>query len=186
MKKAVRLSLGLCLIMLELVLAAPHLASPRLVLRFLPKDVYEAGKDHPSPPLPKRILCRLLLFRAGAYMVWAFGKMKEEIRKEKLPFGEAYKRLVTFLLVVKAFDIACLDQVLCMSTDYYQRCYPETRGCAGWKDRGWNSRNQALRLVLYPVLCAVQAYYFTKNTDGALRRRQREKRNEVWDHGRIH
>ena len=86
MKKAVRLSLGLCLIMLELVLAAPHLASPRLVLRFLPKDVYEAGKDHPAPPLPKRILCHLLLFRAGAYMVWAFGKMKRGDPEGKAAF----------------------------------------------------------------------------------------------------
>lgn len=166
MKKVLRLSMGVCLIMLELVLAAPHLTSPRLVLRFLPKDVYEAGKDHPAPPLPKRILCRLLLFRAGACIVWAFGKMKEEIRKEKLPFGEAYKRLVTFLLVVKAFDIACLDQILCMSTDYYQRCYPETRGCAGWKDRGWNSRNQALRLVLYPFFCGMLAFCITKKHPG--------------------
>ena len=32
-------------IMLAPVLIAPHLASPKLVLRFLPKDVYEAGKD---------------------------------------------------------------------------------------------------------------------------------------------
>lgn len=47
--------------MLALVLIAPHLASPKLVLRFLPKDVYEAGKDHPAPSLPKQILCLLLL-----------------------------------------------------------------------------------------------------------------------------
>ncbi|MGX8686628.1 MAG: hypothetical protein ACSW8K_02345 [bacterium] len=167
MKKAVRLSLGLCLIMLELVLAAPHLASPRLVLRFLPEDVYEAGKDHPAPALPRRILCHLFLFRAGAYMAWAFRKMKEEIQKRKLPFGEAYKRLVTFFLVIKAFDIICLDQILCMSTDYYQRCYPETRGCAGWKDRGRNSKNQALRLALYPVLCAVPASCITKKYPAA-------------------
>ena len=33
----------------------------QLVLRFLPKDVYEDGKDHPAPSLPKQILCLLLL-----------------------------------------------------------------------------------------------------------------------------
>ena len=55
-----------------------------------------------------------------------------------------------------------LDQILCMSTDYYQRCYPETRGCSGWKNRAWNNKNQAVRLVLYPILCAIQAYLFTK------------------------
>ena len=65
-------------------------------------------------------------------------------------------------MVVKAFDIICLDQILCMSTDYYQRCYPETRECAGWKDRGWNNKNQALTLVLFPAFCAAQAFSITK------------------------
>ena len=59
-------------IMLALVLIAPHLASPSLVLRFLPKDVYEAGKDHPAPSLPKQLLCHLLLAMAAVYIVWAY------------------------------------------------------------------------------------------------------------------
>ena len=122
MKRTVRLSLGMCFIMLALVLIAPHLASPKLVLRFLPKDVYEAGKDHPSPSLPKRLLCHLLLAMAAAYMVWAYKDVAEGIKRDRLSFGEAYKRLLAFLLEEKAFDIVCLDQILCMSTDYYQRC----------------------------------------------------------------
>ena len=65
-------------------------------------------------------------------------------------------------MVEKTFDIVCLDQILCMSTDYYQRCYHETRECSGWKNRAWNNKNQAVRLVLYPVFCAVPAYLFTK------------------------
>ena len=162
MKRTVKLSLGMSFIMLALVLIAPHLASPKLVLRFLPKDVYEAGKDHPSPSLPKRLLCHLLLAMAAAYMVWAYKDVAEGIKRDRLSFGEAYKRLLAFLLVEKAFDIVCLDQILCMSMDYYQRCYPETRGCSGWKNRAWNNKNQAVRLVLYPILCAIQAYLFTK------------------------
>jgi hypothetical protein len=51
MKRTVRLSLGLSFIMLALVLIAPHLASPELVLRFLPKDVYEAGETYTVPDL---------------------------------------------------------------------------------------------------------------------------------------
>ena len=50
MKRTVKLSLGFCIAMLTIALAAPHLSSPKLVLRFLPKDVYEAGKDHPVSP----------------------------------------------------------------------------------------------------------------------------------------
>ena len=143
MKRTVKLSLGMSFIMMAIALIAPYLASPKLVLRFLPKDVYEAGKDHPAPSLPKQLLCHLLLAMAAVYMV------------------RAYKD-VTGGLVEKTFDIVCLDQVLCMSTDYYQRFYPETKGCEGWKDRSWNNKNQAVRLVLYPIFCAVQAYLLTK------------------------
>ena len=146
-----------------LVLIAPHLAPPKLVLRFLPKDVYEAGKDHPVPSLPKQLLCQLLLVMAAVYMAWAYKDVADGVKKERLSFGEAYKRLLTFLLVEKTFDIVCLDQILCMSTDYYQRCYPETKGCSGWRNRSWNNKNQAARLVLYPVLCAAQAYILTRN-----------------------
>ena len=39
MKRTVRLSLGMSFIMLALVLIAPYLAPPKLVLRFLPKMV---------------------------------------------------------------------------------------------------------------------------------------------------
>ena len=163
MKRTMRLSLGMSFIMLVLVLIAPHLAPPKLVLRFLPKDVYEAGKDHPSPSLLEQLLCHLLLAMAVGYIVWAYQDVAGGIKRDRLSFGEAYKRLLAFLLVEKAFDIVCLDQILCMSTDYYQRCYPETKGCSGWKNRAWNNKNQAARLVLYPVLCVAQAYILTRD-----------------------
>ena len=161
MKRTVKLSLGMCLVMLILVMAAPALASPKLILRFLPKDVYKAGKDHPAPSPAKRLLCHILLILAAAYMVYAYKDIADDIKREKLTFFQAYKRLMAFLYIEKAFDIVCLDQILCMSLGYYQHFYPETKDCEGWKDRGWNNNNQAARLVLYPVLCAVQAYMLT-------------------------
>ena len=163
MKRTVQLSLGMCFAMLILALAAPNLAAPRLVLRFLPEDVYEAGKDHPVPTLPKRLLCHFLLALAVLYVVWAYKDISGEIRREKSSFGKAYKRLLAFIMIEKAFDIVCLDQILCMSTKYYQHFYPETKDCAGWKNRAWNNKNQAIRLVLYPVLCALQAYLMTRD-----------------------
>ena len=39
MKRTVKLSLGMSFIMMAIALISPHLASPKLVLRFLPKDV---------------------------------------------------------------------------------------------------------------------------------------------------
>ena len=143
MKRTVKLSLGFCIAMLTIALAAPHLSSPKLVLRFLTKDVYEAGKDYPAPSLPKRLLGHLLLVITAAYAVWAYRDISDGIGREKVSFKEAYKRLLAFLMIEKVFDITCLDQILCMSSGYYQRFYPETKECAGWKDRAWNNKNQA-------------------------------------------
>jgi hypothetical protein len=105
----------------------------------------------------------MMLAMAAGYIVWAYQDVAGGIKRDRLSFGEAYKRLLAFLLVEKTFDIVCLDQILCMSTDYYQRCYPETKGCSGWKNRAWNNKNQAARLVLYPVLCVAQAYILTRD-----------------------
>lgn len=146
-----------------LVVILPYLAPPKPVLRFLPKDVYEAGKDHPAPSRKKQLLGHLLTAAFGVFFVWTMKKNADEIRREKLGFGEAFKRLMAFLYVEKAFDIIVLDQFLCMTSGWYKRFYPETNDCEGWHNRGWNSRQQGARLLLYPIACAVQAYLLTSN-----------------------
>ena len=175
MKRTVKLSLGFCFAMLTVVLAIPHLSSPKLVLRFLPKDVYEAGKDHPAPSLPKRLLGHLLLVIMAAYVAWAYKDIVDGIRRDRASFKEAYKRLLTFLMIEKTFDIICLDQILCMSTGYFQRFYPETKECTGWKDRSWNNKNQAVRIILYPLLCAAQALLITRRGEKEARQIVRSK-----------
>lgn len=40
MKRTVKRSLGVSVLMTVLVLILPYLAPPKLVLRFLPKDIY--------------------------------------------------------------------------------------------------------------------------------------------------
>ena len=163
MKRTILSSLGMCAIMGALVLVLPFLAAPRLVLRFLPKDVYEAGKDHPAPSRKRQLLGHLLTAAFCGYITWAYKDNINRIKQEKLSFGQAFCRLMVFLLIEKAFDIAVLDQYLCMTSGYYKRFYPETAGCEGWHDRSWNSRQQGVRLLLYPVICTVQAYLLTRN-----------------------
>ena len=66
----------LCFIMLAYVLIVPHLASPKLVLRFLPEDVYEEGKDHPEPSLPRKLLGYMLLLMVAAYKKTSYMRTK--------------------------------------------------------------------------------------------------------------
>ena len=162
MKQTVKHSLMVSVMMSLLVIVLPCLAPPKLVLRFLPKDIYEAGKNHPAPSKKRQMLGHILTLLFLGYFIRCMKKNADEIRREDLSFGEAFKRLAAFLYVEKAFDIIVLDQFLCMTSSWYQRFYPETKDCAGWHNRGWNNRQQAARLLLYPIVCAVQAHLLTK------------------------
>ena len=167
MKRTIKQSLTISTLMGALVLTIPYLAPPKLVLRFLPKDIYEAGKDHPAPSKKKQLLGHLLTAAFCVYFTWAMKDTADRIKRERLGFTEAFKRLAVFMYIIKAFDIIALDQLLCMTSGYYKRFYPETKDCAGWHDRGWNNKKQGARLLLYPVICAAQAYFLTKKGEKA-------------------
>ena len=57
-------------------------------------------------------------------------------------------------------DIIVQDQWLVMTVGYFKRLYPETAGCTGWRDRGFNTRQQLARIVAYPFLCMLMAGLF--------------------------
>ena len=162
MNRIIKRSLKVSGAMALLVLILPYLAPPKFVLRFLPKDIYEAGKNHPAPSKKRQLFGHLLTAAFGGYFVWTMKKNADDIRREKLTFGEAFGRLMAFLYVEKAFDIIVLDRFLCMTSGWYKRFYPETKDCAGWHNRSWNNKQQAARLISYPLVCAVQAYLLTK------------------------
>ena len=59
-----------------------------------------------------------------------------------------------------AKDIVVQDQWLVMTVGYFKKIFPETAECAGWKDRGFNNKNQIIRIILYPFLCMLTAGIF--------------------------
>lgn len=162
MKQTIKRSLTVSALMGLLVLILPYLAPPKQVLKFLPKDIYEAGKTHPAPSKKRQLLGHILTLLFLGYFIRIMKQNADEIKQEGLGFGEAFKRLMAFLYVEKAFDIIVLDQFLCMTSGYYKRFYPETRDCKGWHNRSWNNKQQAARFLLYPIVCAVQAHLLTK------------------------
>ncbi len=72
--------------------------------------------------------------------------------------------LLRFLIMgigVKAFDIIGLDFFLLTKTHFFQHYLPETEGCAGWQDFGYNRKQQLRQCIMIPVCCAVMAWIFT-------------------------
>lgn len=69
-------------------------------------------------------------------------------------------RFIVLLYVMKIFDIVVQDQWLVMTVGYFKKIFPETAECEGWKNRGFNTRNQIIRIILYPFLCMLTAGIF--------------------------
>ena len=160
MIKAVVVALILCVIeMLVIVIASP-MAKSSVVLRFLPEDVREAAKDHVDPPKHKQMIAHCLL----AFFLLAMFAGVIYIGMDGVQSGIGYWsltfRFIVMLYVMKIFDIVVQDQWLVMTVGYFKKLFPETADCVGWKNRGFNNKNQIIRIILYPFLCMLTAGIF--------------------------
>lgn len=39
-----------------------------------------------------------------------------------------------------------------MTVGYFKKIFSETAECEGWKNRGFNNKNQIVRIIAYPFL----------------------------------
>lgn len=71
--------------------------------------------------------------------------------------------LIRFLIMfrgMKAFDIIGLDFFLLTKTRFFQHFFPETEGCAGWKNFGFNRRQQLRHCIAISFYCSALAGIF--------------------------
>ena len=160
MIKTIVIALAICLIEIFVIVVASPMAKPSLVLRFLPEDVRIAGQNHPEPPKSKQMIAHILL---GVFLISMLAGMiylgVDGIRSG-YGFWKLTLRFIVLLYVMKAFDIIVQDQWLVMTVGYFKKLYPETADCEGWKDRGFNNKNQLIRIVAYPFLCMLTSGIF--------------------------
>ena len=138
------------------------LPTARLAKNF-PEDVQERLRPRLEslPMSPKRMLgwIILALFVAGYLALFIIGGI--DGLKRDFTFGRFFLRFLTIGVVIKAFDILALDWFLLTKTHFFQHYFPETEGCAGWQDFGYNRRQQARQCVMIVLGSAVTAWIFT-------------------------
>ena len=160
MIKIVITALILCLIEMIVIVTASPMAKPSLVLRFLPEDVREAAKDHPEPAMHKQITAHILLAVFLLSILAGVIYIGTEGIKDGCGFLSLTGRFIVMLYIMKAFDIIVQDQWLVMTVGYFRKLYPETADCKGWKDRGFNNKNQIIRIIAYPFHSMIIAGVF--------------------------
>ena len=138
------------------------LPTARLAKNF-PEDVQEKLRPRLEglSMSPKRALgwIILVLFVAGYMALFVIGGI-DGLRRG-FTLWQFFLRFFTIGAVIKAFDILALDWFLLTKTHFFQHYFPETEGCAGWQDFGYNRRQQARQCVMIVLGSAVTAWIFT-------------------------
>lgn len=133
-----------------------------LLAKNFPEDVQEKLKPRLEslPMSPKRVLgwVILALFATGYLMLFVIGGI-DGLRRD-FTFWQFFLRFFIIGAVIKAFDILALDWFLLTKTHFFQHYFPETEGCAGWQDFGYNRRQQARQCVMIVLGSAVTAWIF--------------------------
>ena len=157
------LSLAGCVLLFLGIWGVTATLPTALLAKNFPKDVQEKLKPRLEglPMTPKRALgwIILALFVAGYLALFIIGGI-DGLRRG-FTFGRFFLRFFTIGAVIKAFDILALDWFLLTKTHFFQHYFPETEGCAGWQDFGYNRRQQARQCVMIVLGSAIAAWICT-------------------------
>ncbi len=151
------LSLVLILALCLLLFAAVVLIQDKRLFTTAPKDIQAAAKEHPEPFRGAHIMGWKLAVISLLLMISAFLYGGYDGIKNGFSFWQLFFRFLLMLYLWKAFDIICLDWLLLTKLHFFQHFYPETEGCEGYHQFGFNRKGQITRIVLFPFIAALMA-----------------------------
>ncbi len=149
---------AVCLLSLALILIIPHFAATKVLMGFLPQDIREAAKGHPDPSFGRLMIGYLLTALAAAGFAGVVFFLGADGIRRGYGFWLLFGRYMLFMYGYKMFDILVQDQYIVITKKYYVKFYPETKDCKSWDDRSFNTKNQMIRLIAFPFLCALTAW----------------------------
>lgn len=155
------LTLLLALIFIAAVFGALYaivgLIQNRKLMTTAPKDIQAAAKDHPERFRGARTLGWTLGIACLFVMIGVFVYGGYDGIKNGFPFWRFFLRFLLILYFWKAFDVVCLDWLLLTRSHFFQHFYPETEGCAGYRQFGFNRKGQIIRIIVFPFVAAALA-----------------------------
>lgn len=155
------LSLILMAALFLMLFAAVALVQDRRFFKSAPKDIQAAVLEHEEPFHGARaigwaLLAIAILIFPAAFLYGAWDGLQNDFT-----FWQFAGRFLAMLYLLKAFDIIFLDWFLLTKSHFFQHYYPETEGCAGYHQFGFNRKEQLARIVLYPFIALLLAWVCT-------------------------
>ena len=161
MKLTLLLSLALMAELFLLIWVAVALVQSEKLFTTAPKDIQAAALEREERFPGARILGWTLLVILAAAFLGAFVYGGWDGIRRGYGFWQFFGRFLTMLYLLKAFDIICLDWFLLTKSHFFQHYYPETEGCAGYHQFGFNRKEQLTRIILFPFLSLLLAWVCT-------------------------
>ncbi len=155
------LSLALIAALIVMLLAAVVLVQDKRLFTTAPKDIRAAAKEHPERFPGAKAVGWILIVLSVAAMVGAFLYGGCDGVKNGFAFRQFFLRFIIMLYLWKAFDIICLDWLLLTKSHFFQHFYPETEGCAGYHQFGFNRKGQLIRIAVFPIISLLLAWICT-------------------------
>ena len=152
----------LCLMVLTATVFMPY----RGLARNFPKDVQEALKPRldeidRQPKAPRFFGCILIVIMCLLFVgVFIFGGI--DGMHHDYTYGQFLLRFLLSVFGTKAFDIIALDYFLLTKTNFFPHFFPETKGCAGWQQFGYNRKQHLGQSVFMLICCLVLAFIFSR------------------------
>jgi len=151
------LALVFILAVCVLLYAAVGLIQNNKLFTTAPKDIQAAAAEHPerfrgAHALGWKLAVLSLLTMVGVFVYGGYDGVRQGFS-----FWQHWLRFVVILYLWKAFDIVCLDWLLLTKSHFFQHFYPETEGCEGYRQFGFNRKEQLIRLAVFPFAAALLA-----------------------------
>ena len=131
-----------------------------LLVKNFPADVQERLKPRlESLPMSfKRVVGWIILIVFCILYVGIFVFGARDGINNGYNFWQFFIRFFLIAGIIKVFDIVCLDYVLLTKTHFFQHFFPETEDCTGWKNFGYNRKQQIRQCVAIVLVSLIVAF----------------------------
>ena len=129
---------------------------------FFPEDVQERLKPRLEKltMTPKRIIGMILFILILLGMLGIFVFAGVDGIRNGFTYGQFLIRFLIIGVGIKLFDIIVFDWFVITKTHYFQHFFPETEGCEGWHQFGYNRKQQLRQTVMILLSAPVSSAVF--------------------------
>lgn len=162
MLETILLTVGMMVLFTLMEWVACEFMPMKSMADFFPEDIRERLRPRLEKlaMTPKRIIGMILfaLILAGMLAIYIFAGI-DGIRND----FSYWQYLVRFLIMcvgIKLFDIIGFDWFVMTKTHFFQHFFPETEGCVGWHQFGYNRKQQLRQTVMILLSAPISSAVF--------------------------